>query len=693
VTELIDHDVGVDPTPDEVGPAWPGRSNDRRLKVGSALAGTAAGAVPFLLVLWNFGARPLRSALPNRLFSDFFDIQARALLDGRLAVPNGALGFEAFRHDGHEYMYFGAWPALLRMPVVALTDRLDGRLSAPSMLLAWLVAAAGSSMLVWRVRALVAPDRPVTRTEAVVVAVLLAIVLGGSPVLYLAALPWVYSEALLWSAAASVMALFGVIGILERPSARRIVFAGLLTVVAVLSRVTAGWGCGLAVLGVAVLFLFAPRFAPYRRWWPWVTLAGAVPLGIGIAINYAKFGHPILLPFESQIWTEMSERRRLVLDQGGVTGVRFLPATLVNYLRPDGIRVSPIFPFITPPASPASEVGGVMLEMPYRTPSVTSVMPLLVGLGIAGVWRIFRPGAETGPATLRVPLLGALSILGGVLFVGYIAPRYTAEFIPSLLIAAAAAVLPVLDRIAAFTTRTGRRAVWTLLTACALYGVVANVSIAAVAARVGEGGSSMRALVEMQHRVSNATGHPLDRRVDLADRVPLSSRPERILIVGRCDTMLVGTGDLFEPWVPVEMRPLHIEIEMGDHQTNGSAVIVNFAGGDGAVIVEVLDFEYRLVVTGDAYGYTSSEWRPSAPGTRLSIDIAADFLDRVYSIVSPEHLYASRDVAEFGQDAIARFVDVEPVVGSPDQAAIDVRVQVSREDPSTLCRELLDAAT
>lgn len=690
--DLVELDLTVerDRSGGDRGAAEP---SDRRLKVVASLAGVTAGALPFVLVLWNFGMRPLRSALPNRLFSDFFDIQARAFLDGELALPAGALGFEAFRHGGQEYMYFGAWPALLRLPVVALTERFDGRLSAPSMVLAWLLAATGASMLVWRVRALVAPDRPVTRVEAILVALLLAVVLGGSPMLYLAALPWVYSEALLWATAASLAALFGIIGVVERPSARRILFAGAMTLLAVLCRVTAGWGCGLAMLGVAAAFLLAPRLAEYRgRAW-WVLAAGALPLGIGVAINYAKFGHPILIPFESQIWTELSERRRAVLDQGGVTGIRFLPATVFNYLRPDGVRLSPIFPFFTPPATPADEIGGVMLEMPYRTPSATSVMPLLFALALVGLWRTFRRGADAGAALLRVPLLGAMSILGGILFVGYIAPRYTVEFLPSLLIASVIGLHPVLDRVRALSVRR-RRAVWSVAAALVAYGVVANVAIAAVTARVGEGGSSMRGLVELQHAVSGFTGHPLDRRVDVADHVPLSSEPERVLIVGDCDTMLVGTGDRFEPWVPLEMRSVHLDILLGDHQTEGSAVVVDFAGSDGgAVTIEVRDYHYRLEVTGEAHGFWRSEWFPSAPGTVLTLDLSANYSHGAYNIESPEHLLASRDVADYGQDAVGRFVAAQPIEGSREQVLRDVHVEVSRGEASPLCRDLLDAAS
>ena len=115
---------------------------------------------------------------------------------------------------------------------------------------------------------------------------------------------------------------------------------------------------------------------------------------IGMAINIAKFRHPLLIPFDQQVWTAQSASRQAVLADGGVTGLRFLPSTLVNYLRPDGVRLSPVFPFLSAPAEPARSVGGVLLDMRYRTPSATAFMPLLFVLAA-------RRGVRDRPAPGR----------------------------------------------------------------------------------------------------------------------------------------------------------------------------------------------------------------------------------------------------------------------------------------------------
>jgi len=53
-----------------------------------------------------------------------------------------SLGIEGFLHGGHTYTYFGVWPSLIRMPFLAVSHALDGKLTAPSLLAAWLLTAS-----------------------------------------------------------------------------------------------------------------------------------------------------------------------------------------------------------------------------------------------------------------------------------------------------------------------------------------------------------------------------------------------------------------------------------------------------------------------------------------------------------------------------------------------------------------------
>jgi len=177
----IGQPAGINEPGTAAHPFWRRRdpSRDVRLKARASLAGVLAGMAPFLAVLWNVGLDPFRTPRVDKFGSSFYDIQARALFHGHLAVPDRILGIESFNVDGRTYMYFPPFPALLRMPLLLVTDRFDGRLTAPSMLLAWVLLACAAVLLVWRVRYLVRGDATVTRTDAMASGLLIAAVTGA----------------------------------------------------------------------------------------------------------------------------------------------------------------------------------------------------------------------------------------------------------------------------------------------------------------------------------------------------------------------------------------------------------------------------------------------------------------------------------------------------------------------------------
>ena len=131
----------------------------------SIIGGAVAGFLPYVCVLWDFRWNPLRRAGAHGFASNFYDLQARALLDGHFWVPDQSLRVEGFVVGGHTYMYFPPLPALLRVPVLLLTDRFDGRLSAPMMFLAWFLLAAATATLLWNTRLLIRRNRRFPRSN------------------------------------------------------------------------------------------------------------------------------------------------------------------------------------------------------------------------------------------------------------------------------------------------------------------------------------------------------------------------------------------------------------------------------------------------------------------------------------------------------------------------------------------------
>ncbi len=432
-------------SPSPVGPrprlAWRRTRTDERRVTIASWTGTLLGGLVYLLVLLDFGTDLGRTARSIRYASGFFDIQAKALMDGHLAVPDGSLGIEGFLVDGRTYMYFGPFPALLRIPVMLVTNDFFARETAVSMLLAFIVFAAMSARLLWLVRRCIVGDVPVTRLDATLGAILLVMVTGGTTLTFDASLPWAYHEVYLWQTAWVVTAVYWMIRLVLEPNTQAVAWLGVAATGAVLTRTTGGWGVCLGIVVLALWIRFGRSFAGgRRRWWPWVLAAGVLPLLVGVAINMAKFGHPYMFPLQSQVWTELNAHRREALEVNGgdITGPQFFVTSLVNYFSPTGIRLVDYFPWITFPAENARGYGGAFVDQSYRTGSVTAFMPLALLLSVTSLLVLLRPTRRlhhgVGIRALRPAALATFLMTGGVMAYGYIAFRYTSEFVPALVL-------------------------------------------------------------------------------------------------------------------------------------------------------------------------------------------------------------------------------------------------------------------
>ena len=621
--EVTPHQSEAEPTA--------GCDADRRRFTVAALVGLVVAAIPFVWVLWDGRLDPLRTAVPERYFSNFYDLQARALFHGHWWVPKGSLGIEAFVIHGRDYMYFPPFPALLRMPVLAFTHSLDGKLTAPSMLLAWLVTGLFVSLLVWRVRILVRGPAALGRAEAASVAVLIATIMSGSVLLYLAALPWVYDEPFAWGVAFAVGALFALLGVLERPSARRVAATGALTLGATLSRITIGWGCVIAVV-LAATWLARGRGGPdHRRWWPPVLAAGLLPLAVGSAITWVKFGTLFVHPLSAQVWTKIDYHRRLVLSQNGgsLISVRFLPSTVLAYLRPTGLRLTSVFPFLTLPATPAHGVGGVILDQTYRTASVPLSMPLLFVLGICGVVTAFRPHAVGRARLTRIPLIGAMAVTGGVIFYGYISERYLADFMPLLMLASVIGLIDLWRR-ADTQSRRLRGVVLTAVAGMALFGMAANVAVATTAERLASGQDQVRGYVQLQKSISDITGHPLNRNVAAGTRLPALAPADRLFIMDKCDALYFSTGDPYDPWTPVEFREFAVGVTFHQPATSLAETPVVTVGKDPhqapiSLVTVQTDTHGRIrFLLEISYLRVTGKWMPVQVGRTYRVKVVSD---------------------------------------------------------------------
>ncbi len=188
--------------------------------------------MPVLVWMITFGSWNL---LQSGFFSDFYDAQARALFHGHWNVPPSVVQLEGFVVKGRTYLYYGPFPALIRMPILLVTSSLDGRLTQLSILLAMLVALICTSRLAWKIRNLVS-SASVSFREAALVAFSVTVVGIGSVFVFLANTAIVYHEAEAWGAALAIAAFDAMVCFLENPSRRGIAITGVLATLDLLTR-------------------------------------------------------------------------------------------------------------------------------------------------------------------------------------------------------------------------------------------------------------------------------------------------------------------------------------------------------------------------------------------------------------------------------------------------------------------------
>jgi hypothetical protein len=487
-----------------------------------------------------------------------YDIQARAILHGHLNLPTGSIGPEAFIHGGRTYTYFGIFPSLIRIPVLLVTHSLDGRLTALSIFVAWSVTALFGALLLWRVRIVVRGDVPLGWAESLSYGFVLASVLVGSVLVFLASQPDVYSEDLAWSVALCCASLFALLGVVEQPSWGRVAVSGLFILLTSLNRSTTGYACILAALLIAAWFGLGRAGPEYRRWALPMLAALLVPLVAACAVDLAKFNLLFGVPASEQLLYRIF--RFSHINDGHYFGVRFLPSTLQAYLTPWNLRVTSVLPYLTLPNKPPGPIAHTALFARDPVASVLPAMPLLVGAGVWGVISSFAPNRPAPVRSFRLLLVAAAATAGGVMIFGWILERFVAEFMPLLVLASMVGMVDIWRR------QDGRRRLTRVLTvavigALALFGFVANMGIATTPV-VSWTQTQVRNYVGAERIASDLTGHPLSGHVVRGNGFPPTAPMGELFVRGNCDELYISDEALphgfYLPatiWLPVEHRP------------------------------------------------------------------------------------------------------------------------------------------
>jgi len=617
------------------------RTSNDDARRGFTWAFSTGALLSSLVFVWILNAGRLEFTQRQRYGGDFYDAQARSLLDLRWDVPIEVAGIEAFVTDGKSYIYFGPVPALLRMPVLVVTESLDGRLTQLSMIAAFAVALAFAGRLCWRVRGLVRGRSPFSRPEALATAGYALLLGTGSSVLYLASRPWVYHEATLWGIALSLAAYDAIVGLLVRPSGRALALASLLASAALLTRPTVGGGPVAALGLVLVAHVTRRRLGPFRllRTEPRrsyaipLLVAVLVPIALYCYVNYAKFETLFNVPLDRQAHNFLEPARVEVLrsNRNSFLNPAAIPTNLLQQARPDAIGFDGLFPWVTFPSRRATVLGGVRFDVIDRASSVTATMPALVALSVLGLAGIVRArGRRAGLAVLQVPLLGAAAGGAVTLLIIYVAHRYTADFVPLLVLGSLPGLQLLLHKYDAGVRGGWPRAVAGALVLLGLWSCYANSSLALRYQRefapfVPE---ELRAeLVAFQQDVDRRLGDATVDNVRSGDALPERQSEGDLFIVGECDGLYWSDGGR---WFAVERTNatgrfhLRLEFTRRPHGTR-EPIVANRDDPGTAVVVEHLDDDrIAFAKVGGDGSFTRGPAVPIETGRTYDVEVVLD---------------------------------------------------------------------
>jgi len=385
---------------------------------------TIVAAVVFLFAVCKW--RPWDLFDRAGFSGDFYDAQAHAFLRLRLDVPAAIPGPEGFLIGGKTYLYYGPLLALARLPFAVFGHWADGRLVRLSLVAGYVVLLTATFHLVRQAARSVVARAALPGTVVVTA-------MAVSPALFLTGWVSVYHETEMWAAALCIAAAAQALRLWREPSRAALLWASGFALATLLTRATVGIGAFVAIAGVGLLVLRRDRRIAIGA-----LAAAAIGALVHVGLNEAKFGTLFDLPADRQLLTLQSPTRAAWFagNGGSFFSPRFLPTTIVQYLRPDTIRLERLLPVVR--YGPLAHVfGSYPLESNTASSSLTASATLLLVMAIVGV-----------VVLIRRRLWGPLVVLGGMIvaaipsfLIGFTANRYLVDMLPALAVPAAFAAV------------------------------------------------------------------------------------------------------------------------------------------------------------------------------------------------------------------------------------------------------------
>ncbi len=345
-----------------------------------------------------------------------FNAMLARMLQGGFDIAPEAIGMEGFLHGDQVIAYFGIFPALLRLPLLALPDGMVLDVTRLS-----IVAAAGFAVF-WQIRAVWLLLERGVLPKALAAALGAALMFGGPQVQFLRAT--MYEEVLQWSAAFAALFVFQALaGLIEENVTRRLRWLALAAGLALLTRASTGAGLMAALVGL--MAVLAWRGAKLRQLAAPAAIAASFAAAV-MSINYARWGNPFtVVDLSAHLMNARFPDRLARIAAGGEFSLARLPYGLMYYF-------APVWPLYWP--------GGGLIFADFQARLVEAELPpasfLLSDpllLLLAARVRTRRAAPLAIAAGLALPAL----LMLGLVFMNH---RYRQDFYPLMTFAAFAGI-------------------------------------------------------------------------------------------------------------------------------------------------------------------------------------------------------------------------------------------------------------
>jgi NPCBM/NEW2 domain len=403
----------------------------------------------------------------SELRGEAFDSLAKHLLRLDASVDYDAIDWEGLTVGSRTVMYFGPFPALLRIVPNLLFPSMYGLWSRVSCLLAALLSLAAALAIA---RAALTLDGRVVDRRSWIGLATVAVGFGlGTPVVYLVSCGRIYHESILWGLCGSLWGLYFIVRLLGQriSTVRGLCGLSVSFSVALLSRVT-------FAIPIAVALALLLVRALIERFQQGAQKSGRakVVLLLVLAVSPAVVGGAF------QLWYTHA-RFGSILDVvnintyarpaeiGGVFNVRRIPSALRNYFGLTGRSFTR-----RPPFFQVARVwygnNALFLGWKEETLSLSLGSSWLV-LGALGGFLALLHRPRSALAIVVVILFGLQAVLISAYY--FVTQRFSAEFLPLLMLLLFSAFF----RVAAVPSRF-TRLIWWFLPVLALGSAVVTVA-------------------------------------------------------------------------------------------------------------------------------------------------------------------------------------------------------------------------